>query len=57
MLTFNKVHAYSNLPESETAYEVPAPSEEALAQEAKRQAMLAAIQQSGGLDIVGCCQH
>jgi len=57
MLTFNKVHAFSNQPESENDYEMPAPSHEALAQETKRQAMLATIQQTGGLDTVECRQH
>lgn len=54
MITFNKVHVFSNQPNSDTGNETQAPSRAELEQEAKRLAMLAAVQQTGGVNAEEC---
>jgi len=57
MLTFNKAHVFSNRPDDEISDDAPAPSYAAQEQEAKRLAMLASVQQSGGFELSECHQH
>ncbi|RWX56889.1 hypothetical protein EDI28_02255 [Photobacterium chitinilyticum] len=57
MLIFNKAHVFSNRPDSEISDDAPAPSFAAKEQEAKRLAMLASVQQSGGFELSECHQH
>ncbi len=57
MLIFNKAHVFSNRPDSEISDDAPAPSFAAKEQEAKRLAILASVQQSGGFELSECHQH
>lgn len=54
MLTFNKIHVISNRPDCEIDNEAATPSNAELEQEAKRLAMLATVQQTGGFDAAEC---
>lgn len=54
MLTFNKVHVFSNLPDAEISDDAPQPSAAELAREKKRLATLASVQQTGGFEPEEC---
>lgn len=54
MLTFNKVHVFSNLPDAEISDDAPQPSAAELAHDKKRLAMLASVQQTGGFKPEEC---
>lgn len=54
MITFNKVHVFSNKPNCDTGNETQTPSHAELEQETKRQVMLAAVQQTGGINAEEC---
>ncbi|GAB3524861.1 hypothetical protein [Photobacterium alginatilyticum] len=54
MLTFNKVHVFSNLPDAEISDDAPQPSAAELAHDKKRLAMLASVQQAGGFKPEEC---
>ncbi|ELR64924.1 hypothetical protein C942_02014 [Photobacterium marinum] len=55
MMTFNKIHVFSNRQGSEFTKEKPTPSQ--AEQEAKRQALLVAVQKNGGLNVSECHQR
>lgn len=57
MLTFNKTHVFSKRPDSEIGDDTPPTSSAAQELEAKRQAMLATVQQTGGFERPECHQH
>ncbi|WP_175577542.1 hypothetical protein [Photobacterium proteolyticum] len=56
MLTFNKVHVFSNLPDADICDNAPQSSDAELAREKKRLAMLASVQQAGGFEQGECLQ-
>lgn len=57
MLTFNKAHVFSKRPDSDIGDDTPSTSSAAQELEAKRQAMLATVQQTGGFERPECHQH